>query len=239
MELFGRASLIFLILMIWTRVWAATSFAGFEGFSKQQAIWYLMVTEWIVLSVPYVYIEMESDFRSGEYEYALLRPMHYSLNYLFQAFGMAVANWMVVGFIGMLTAFACVGPVPMFALGGIFFVCSASLLAVLICSIAMVTIGLSAAWGNDASPLGWVWQKSHFVLGGLMLPLAIYPEWLVRIARWTPFPGLLGDIAWSFTVDSFQATQHSIAHLLAWSAAMIFVMFGVEFLAERRRTREL
>jgi ABC-2 type transport system permease protein len=58
-----------------------------------------------------------------------------------------------------------------------------------------VLTGLTAFWLGDVTPLFWVWQKLLFILGGLMLPLAIYPEWLQRVAWLTPFPSLLAGPA--------------------------------------------
>jgi ABC-2 type transport system permease protein len=40
-------------------------------------------------------------------------------------------------------------------------------------------------------PVYWVWQKLVFVLGGLFVPLEIYPGWLREIALWTPFAAML------------------------------------------------
>jgi len=36
-----------------------------------------------------------------------------------------------------------------------------------------------------------VWQKAMFVLGGLMVPLSLYPEWLQTLARYLPFASFL------------------------------------------------
>jgi ABC-2 type transport system permease protein len=56
-------------------------------------------------------------------------------------------------------------------------------------------IGLTSVWITDSSPVYWIWQKCAFVLGGLMLPLEIYPDWLRRIAVLTPFAALLNGPA--------------------------------------------
>ncbi len=52
-------------------------------------------------------------------------------------------------------------------------------------------IGLLAFWLQDVAPVYWVWQKLMFVLGGLMLPLELYPVFIQRAAAFTPFPTLL------------------------------------------------
>jgi ABC-2 type transport system permease protein len=52
-------------------------------------------------------------------------------------------------------------------------------------------IGLLAFWLEDVSPLYWLWQKAMFVLGGMFVPLALYPEWLRLVALWSPFSALI------------------------------------------------
>jgi ABC-2 type transport system permease protein len=98
-----------------------------------------------------------------------------------------------------------------------------------------IVLGLTAFWLGDISPVYWIWQKLTFVLGGLLLPLPLYPDLVVRIARLTPFPALLTGPA-SFLLDRpfFDAWTLALA-LLGWSvvaAAIAAAMF-------RRVTRNL
>jgi hypothetical protein len=46
-----------------------------------------------------------------------------------------------------------------------------------------IAIGLLDVWGQYARPVYWIWQKSLFVLGGLMLPLSLYPSWNAKACR--------------------------------------------------------
>ena len=43
---------------------------------------------------------------------------------------------------------------------------------VLLCHLQL---GYAAAWVGTPAPLFWIWQKMTFVLGGLMIPLTLYP----------------------------------------------------------------
>jgi ABC-2 type transport system permease protein len=80
------------------------------------------------------------------------------------------------------------------------------------------TIGLSAFWIVDASPVQWVWQKSSFVLGGLFVPLSLYPSWLRTLALMTPFSALLhGPGSMVFGFDP-RAAVHTALKLVAWIA---------------------
>jgi ABC-2 type transport system permease protein len=67
--------------------------------------------------------------------------------------------------------------------------------ATLLTSALYVGIGLLAFWLKDVSPVYWLFQKALFVLGGMMLPLQLYPRWLQRVADFTPFSALLAGPA--------------------------------------------
>src|SRR5690606_28143919 len=78
-----------------------------------------------------------------------------------------------------------------------------------------IAIGFFAFWLLQVEPVHWVWEKLLFTLGGLMLPLAVYPSWLQNIARFTPFPAILGD-------RSALAIHFSWTHLLSLILLLVF-----------------
>ena len=64
-----------------------------------------------------------------------------------------------------------------------------------------------------------------FALGGLMLPLSVYPGLLQKIASYTPFPAILGDrsaLVLGFTVADALSV---VVSLLLWggAAALVFI----------------
>jgi ABC-2 type transport system permease protein len=81
-------------------------------------------------------------------------------------------------------------------------------------------IGLSAFWLQTVDPLFWIWEKMLFMLGGLMLPLTIYPQWIQTVAYATPFPVILGE-------RSALALDFNLHHILTLSCAlMAWGVFG-------------
>ncbi len=42
-------------------------------------------------------------------------------------------------------------------------------------SASFFMLGASCLWVRQAEPVFWIWQKSMFLLGGLLWPLALYP----------------------------------------------------------------
>jgi ABC-2 type transport system permease protein len=44
-----------------------------------------------------------------------------------------------------------------------------------------------AFWLEEVTPVFWIYQKLLFTVGGLFLPLEMFPEQLQQVARWLPF----------------------------------------------------
>ncbi|MEY4575636.1 MAG: hypothetical protein RL701_339, partial [Pseudomonadota bacterium] len=88
-----------------------------------------------------------------------------------------------------------------------------------------VVIGVTAFWVADVTPLYWIWQKALFILGGLMLPLELYPTWVQRLGMLTPFPLLLSGPA-SFVLHPQAHATHAVL-LLAGRLALWLAIAGV------------
>src|SRR3989344_699666 len=41
-----------------------------------------------------------------------------------------------------------------------------------------IVVGFVAFWLEETSAIFWIYQKSIFILGGMLLPLDIYPDWI-------------------------------------------------------------
>ena len=85
-----------------------------------------------------------------------------------------------------------IGDVP-FQLSALPLIVALGFLAGCVGLLFQMLIGLSAFWLQQVGPFHWIWEKLLLTLGGLMLPLAIYPLWLQKIAYLTPFPAILGQ----------------------------------------------
>jgi ABC-2 type transport system permease protein len=99
-----------------------------------------------------------------------------------------------------------------------------------------VSMGLAAFWFTDVTPLYWIWQKSLFVLGGLMLPLEFYPSWLVRLGSLTPFPSVLAG------PGAFVLGRATTSYALPLAARLLFWMLAAALCAQQlfgRATRRL
>ena len=220
----GRAIFYVLILLVFSRLWAAMETAGaLQGQGAAELLWYLALTEWIVISVPWTHLEIEKDVRSGDIAYLLPRPLSYLGMRLAEGLGSLLVRLLVLGVSGFAAAWLLAGRLPADP-RGLLLALPLGVLAGAVCTAFHAAIGVCSFWLQDASPLYWIWQKMCFVLGGLVLPLSIYPGWLRTAADWSPFSAILngpGRLAMDFDPGLALGT---FLRLLAWGLLVILLL---------------
>jgi ABC-2 type transport system permease protein len=159
---------------------------------------------------------MEHDLRSGKLAYLLPRPISYLGAKFAEGMGTLLLNLAALGAVAFLFTWLWVGHLP-FSLP-IF--CTSIFLGILsgiTALIFQILIGLSAFWLQDVAPFNWIWEKLLFVLGGLILPLSVYPLWMQKMAYCTPFPFILGARSTLALDPSFSQISWVAASLIGWS----------------------
>lgn len=191
--LVGLSIFLMTCLIIFAHLWKiAAAKKGIVSFTPEQLLWYIACNEWVLISIPDTQDEMEQDLRSGTLAYLLPRPISYLGSVFAEAAGKLSVNLVILGIVTFLFTWLQVGVLPFHPIGllpTLLFGFAAGLIGI----IFRMLIGLSAFWLHTVDPFFWIWEKLLFMLGGLMLPLTIYPQWIQTIARFTPFPVILGE----------------------------------------------
>ena len=222
------------ILFIFGRVWRVLGVESpLPGVGPRELVWYLALTEWAVLSAPMVFLSIEADVRSGDIACRLVRPVPYVGAQIAEALGETAVRLAALGPTAFLCAWFFAGGLPADP-RGLWLAPPLAFLASTLWVLSLVLIGLSAFWIVDTNPVYWIWQKLGFVLGGLLFPLELYPDWLRRIALFTPFPNL----CWASGRSAFGFTPREAALLFAqgllWAACFALALF---WLSRRARAR--
>ncbi|MGC4088635.1 MAG: ABC-2 family transporter protein [Polyangiaceae bacterium] len=232
-ELYGRMLFLGLILAIFTALWRAIGEAGMPIRTEPaRLVWYLAITEWIVLSTPLVNMDIEQEIRRGDVAYRLPRPVSYVGSLLFEGLGQLSVRLPTLGVAAFGFAWALTGSVPGGSARVLWVVPLAAFASVVLTSL-YVLVGLLTFWLGESTPVYWVCQKLLFVLGGLMLPLELYPPLVSRVAKFTPFPSLLYAPA-SLVFDTGASAVAVATALAAWLAVLI-ALSAVLVRAARRR----
>jgi ABC-2 type transport system permease protein len=214
--LIGLSIFLITCLVIFAHLWKiAAAKTGVVNLSPEHLLWYIAFNEWVLVSIPDTQEDMEQDLRSGRLAYLLPRPISYLGATFAEAIGALSVNLFVLGLVTFLFTWWQVGALPFHPVG-LLVTIAFGFMAGLIAVIFHMLIGLSAFWLHEVSPFFWIWEKLLFMLGGLMLPLTVYPQWIQTLAHFTPFPAILGErsaLALDFNLQSIATLTGS---LIGW-----------------------
>ena len=236
-ELYARVAFLVVILGIFSALWqavgASASGVGVAAGDRATMVWYLAMTEWVLMSAPLLHFDIEADVRRGDVAYQIARPVSYLGAHVARGLGALVMRGPVLLVAACVMGFVFAGRPEHPA--AIALVVAIGALATVVMSIWYVGLGLLAFWLGDIAPVYWIWQKLTFVLGGLLLPLSFYPDVIIRIATFTPFPALLtGPASFVLARPLFGTVE-----LLALIALWLVVASSVALLLFKRATRTL
>ena len=189
-------------VQLWTTTYSATGNTLVGGFRLKDLVWYLVITEVVALSTPRVAQTIDTEVRSGDVAYALARPYNYPLYHLAAWWGETILRLPVNIVLGASVAWIAVGPPPITPLG-----LAASLVfgaaAITLKGMLEILIGLTAFWVEDTQPAEWIYNKFLITVGGLFLPLELFPDWLAAISRALPFASITYAPARAFVVTDW------------------------------------
>jgi viologen exporter family transport system permease protein len=213
------AVILYTFMRLWTVVYSGTGTQRLGGLTLQQMIWYMVLTESMVLSSVRVSMEVDEDVRTGRIAVQLLRPMSFSLSRLAQVLGERSVRFIVNLLIGALIATLLVGPIAVSP-------SSVAMLALVLPSAFVLDflgyfgIGLCAFWLESTTGLALIYSRLSMLVGGVLLPMEVFPQGLQAIARWLPFAGIIYGPARVFVSPD----KSVLLHILATQAIGLIVL---------------
>ena len=227
----GLSMVLFMAVFIalWSTAYGVTNRTELAGYTLAQMIWYLAMTETVTLSASRIQPEIDQAVKAGDIAYALSRPYSYPLFQVASSLGnsavrfvmnlgiASVLVWLVVGHVeGSPTSLAAF---LLLAAGG-----------VLLDTIITVGIGLLAFFIEETTPIYWIYQKLIFSVGGLFLPLEVFPTWLRTLSDLLPFRYVVYAPARTFVrfdPTFFAQALVGQAVYLAISGAVVYAIWRV------------
>lgn len=186
------AVVMFTLAALWRAIAEHHDIAAMTGLDLPRLIWYVAYTEALAMSfaVPSDGLPVDREIRSGDVAYRLARPQPYPLYHFGACLGERAARLALRVPIHAAIAWGLVG-LPELSPHAV----AAALVAGVLASIADLTwvlvISFASFWIEDTFGLHFFYRRSVFLLGGLLIPLDAYPEWLRKIADALPFKDLL------------------------------------------------
>lgn len=192
-ELIGRSLMIipfmWIFYQLWNVIFNEAGTGTISGMTLYSTMWYLMMAETIELSRPALARTISDTVKDGSIAYILNKPYSFLLYQFSSSMGETIFRALVNALFGSAMVWWLVGPPPS-PLGWLF--AFFAVLGTWILNFCITClIGLSAFLVEDVSPFMWIYQKFVFILGGFLIPLDFYPEWLQVIAKALPFSAMV------------------------------------------------
>ena len=217
--------ILYVFLQLWRATFAAEGAATIAGFSVAQMVWYLALTEAIIMSRPRLSGIIDEEVRSGEIAYRLVRPYAYAGYHLAAHSAERGVRFLVNLGVGATLALLYVGPVTL-AWSALPVALGVAALGLLIDFLALFAIGLLAFWIEETSSVQLIYSRCVMLLGGMLLPMEVFPEPIGSIARALPFSTMVyaparlalagGDAGWVLSLVARQGVTLAVGGGLVW-----------------------
>lgn len=170
---------------LWSRA-AEVNGGSIAGYSAAAFVWYVATSEATTVSLPMRLIETTGDdIGSGRVDVEMLRPASMLWIRVANETGAMLPRLALCALIGATLATVIVGLPP-----------SGWALALAVPALGLATVtnivaqhvfAGAAFWVHDAKGTWFLYQKLVFVLGGMLIPLEVLPQWLETTAKILPF----------------------------------------------------
>lgn len=227
-----RGVFFVIILFIFRQIWAAVDPAS-RGMTVHGLIWYLVITETFMLSFPDVHKKVDQDIKSGAIAMLLVKPFHYP-GWLYMLYlGELIPRMAINGILGFVAAILFTGEmlIKPQAVPSLIVI---ALLAVTIHFLVALLLSLLSFWFEETEPFFWVYHKILFTLGGLLIPIHFFPQYLQNIAESLPFSVILyrpAMLALGYCSREFMSL---FMHQAMWCMLLLLICEGMYALGTKR-----
>ncbi|MGH4123391.1 MAG: ABC transporter permease [Clostridium sp.] len=178
--------IMFIYLMLWKNIYAQKG-STIAGLSLNAMIWYLIVTELVTLSRTDIHVQVNEDVKSGNIAYLLNKPYNYVI-YCFSYFvGEIGIKLLTNGIIGLSIGFIYAGTLENFNVLHLPFIFISLIVGCCINFFIYITLALTSFWFEDNTAFFWIYSKLIFTLGGMLMPIELFPDWLQKVSKYLPF----------------------------------------------------
>lgn len=175
------------------------------------------------------------DVRSGTVEVLFNKPISYLPYRAWWQIGTGLYPFVAAVVVGSIALTLIVG-IPGTMRLGIFIptllltTLSGAVLSILLYSI----VGLCAFWLEEINPLFWITDKTVMILGGSFLPVALFPDTMYKLARYSPF-----GATQFLTHTVYPSWQNQWPWLIATQLIWIAILLGIVVLMSRAAHRKV
>lgn len=186
----GTLSIV--MMLVWMAQAQSRPDGTVNGYAPAEFATYFIST-WFVAQLLVVWVawELDIEIRQGLLSPKLLRPMdpmwHHYASHVAERLVRILPMLALLGLMTWLSGARFTGELWVYPA-----VLGLSVLGFTARFLWEYTIGLLAFWTESNTSFQELVWLIYAALGGMFAPLSFYPPWVQDIARWTPFPYMLG-----------------------------------------------
>jgi len=178
--------MIFVFINLWDYMYAAPGDL-IAGYTKEQMIWYVMITEmiWFGSRSWTIRQQVSADIRGGNIAYLVNKPYRYPLYILAKHTGEWNIQLPMYAVLTVGIGVTMVGRIPGFHVAALLLVVPCIVLGVTIHAVFKLCISMLSFWIEDVNPFQWLYDKLIVVVGTIF-PVEIFPVTLQPVLKLTP-----------------------------------------------------
>lgn len=178
--------LIFIFMNLWDYIYDNPS-ELINGYSKNQMIWYVIITEiiWTSTEGRRYCRRIVDDVKGGNIAYMINKPYSYIGYAIFGHLGETTIKTLIAIIVGFLLGIILLKDFPLLSIPALIIVLISGIFAVVINSLLITFIGLISFIIEDSNPIYWIYSKMILVLG-VLFPIEYFPGILSKIMRYSP-----------------------------------------------------
>lgn len=225
--------LIFIFMNLWNYIYDNPN-ELINGYSKNQMIWYVIITEiiWGATNGRRYCRKIADDVRGGNIAYMINKPYSYIGYAISSHLGETTIKTIISIIVGFTMGLIYLREIPSLSIPAIILVILSGILAVLINSLLVTFIGLISFIIEDSNPIFWLYSKMILILG-VLFPIEFFPGVFAKIMRYSPIyvtcygpAKLFVDFSYSST---FEILISQIIYLfIAWTMCNTIYKKGVK-----------
>jgi ABC-2 type transport system permease protein len=177
---------MFIFVQLWTAAYESQGVNAIAGLTLANTIWYFLIAEVMQLGQIRHDANISAEVKDGSIAYTIGKPYNYLAYHFFNGLGESITKMGLIFLLGTPIALIYAGR-PQVALTHLPFVLLILLLGMVIDFLILSSIGLLAFVVEDTGSFRLIYQKTTFILGGLLIPLDFLPDSLQTVARLLPF----------------------------------------------------
>lgn len=207
-------------ILIYQYLVSVSSDGTLGGLTLIEASFSVAVVQILGQSCRYVYKEIRDDVRVGNISVKFNKPYNYINSLIVKSFVEGLFKMLVFYLITVFFLYIVLG-LPSISISLILWIIAVSILGLFLNILIEVMIGLTSFWVENPDPVYWVTNRSAWIVNGMMIPVALLPQWAKSISTYYPL-SISYVVGRAFEINFNHILTFVV--LIAWIILMLFLI---------------